>query len=365
MVTQHQPLLSTSEMVALYKSPHKADKIRAGKQIGRMSQEAILELKESMEHHHVPIAGKLAQALANPAGEHETNARTTSPNGNGRGDVRRVLWGEDEWEFLVPKVSALTLKEPTTGLTSLAARVMQMMPEEQRRSPHAGVISELNKRLIEYNRVHWLDVGHELEVAKQEVQRRKEAQSREEIIASLTPEEIAGLTNQVVDNLTPVDLVSRFSEATILDCLSPEAIISSALVNVCNHAGRHTMLLEENLTMLSRLLAELPQEKMRRQLQEKETPAVKPQVAFVGFKADQIAIVADNHQLRGRIRIDVIDKNRSKFDSQADVVILWTKFISHATQEQVVKNIKKGARLIRFNGGLESAAREIERAIRV
>jgi len=248
-----------------------------------------------------------------------------------------------------------------TGITNLATRIMQQMPEEQRRPAHAGLVSELGKRLVEYNHAHWLDVEQELKTAKEELHRRKEALSREEVIASLTEEEIEQFSNKIIDALSPFDLVSRFSEQTILDCITTEAIMASALIRVCSQAGQHTRLLEENLTMTTRLLAELPQEKIRRQLQEKPAPVRLPQVAFVGFKADQIGIIADS--LRGRIRIDIIDKNRNTFDSQADIIILWTKFISHSFDSQVARNMKKGARLIRFNGGLENAAREIERAI--
>jgi hypothetical protein len=354
-----------AEVVHLYKSTSKPDRIRAGRIVGIMNPDQISELKRTLEHQHVPIHGRLAKALKDPVAqaEHVAKVEKQEANGNGSCNVKKVFWGEDEWEFLVTRVSALCLKEPTTGIANLAARIMKMMPEEQRRPTHAGLVSELNKRLIEYNRTKWLEIDQELQAAKHELERRKAQPTREEVLSSLTKEELDGLTQQVVDNLSPHDLVSRFSEQTILDCISTEAVIANAFVKVCSNAGQHTRLLEENLTMLSRLLAEMPQEKIRRQLQEKAAPARLPQVAFVGFKADQIAIVADS--LRGRIRLDVIDKNRSTFESQADIIILWTKFISHSFQTQVTLNMKKGARLIRFNGGLETAAREIERALTI
>ena len=116
--------------------------------------------------------------------------------------------------------------------------------------------------------------------------------------------------------------------------------------------------------MLSRLLAELPQEKLRRQVQEaKDAPARLPQVAFVGFKTDQIAVVVD--KLHGKIRVDVVNQNRARFDSQADIIIMWRKFVTHSIRESIIANMKRGARLIEFNGGLENAAKEIERALRL
>ena len=339
-----------------------------------MTHEQIAELKRTLDHRKIEIKGRLAvvlqfqdepqlQPLIVPVGNHEGNGHANH-EGNGRTytNTKKVFWGEDEWEFLVSRVSSLCMKEPTTGLTNLAARIMKMMPEEQRRPTHAGLITELNKRLIEYNRLKWLDVDHELQTAKAELERRKAAPSRQEVIDSLTEEEIQHLTTRVIDNLSPYELCSRFSEQTILDCISPDAIIAQAFMRVISHTTQHTVLLEENLTMLSRLLAELPAEKLRRQQQEKAAaPAKLPQVAFVGFKADQIALVVD--KLRGRIRVDVIDKNRSRFDSSADIIIMWKKFISHSFQSQITTNMKKGARLIRFDGGLENAAKEIERAI--
>lgn len=346
------PLLSISELVTLYKSNYKPDRIKAGKMVGRMTHEQILDLKKSLDEQHVKISGRLAEALKNPE---ETAKRLKN------GNQRKIFWGEDEWEFVTPRVSAICLKEPTTSLTNIITRIMEQMPKDKRRPVHAGLVSELSKRLSEYNQTKWLDIDRELQSAKHELTKRKEALSREDVILSLTEEEISGLTNKIIDNISPVDICSRFSEQTILDCISPEAVIAHAFIKICSQVGQHAQLLEENLMMQVRLLAELPHEKMRKQLQEKAAPARLPQVAFVGFKNDQIAIIAD--ALRGRIRIDVIDKNRTTFDSQADIIILWTKFISHSFQTQVTQNMKKGARLIRFNGGLESAAREIERAL--
>jgi hypothetical protein len=365
MVTMPTAIPSTDEWINLYLSATKADRIRAGKSISKMTPEQIAELKRTLDHRKITIKGRLAIALQSngspqppiiPVGNHEGNGYANHTN------TRKVFWGEDEWEFLVSRVSTLCMKEPTTGLTSLATRIMKMMPEEQRRSAHAGLVTELGKRLVEYNRTKWLDIDHELQVAKAELDRRKAAPSRQEVIDSLTDEEIQHLTTRVIDNLSPYELCSRFSEQTILDCISPDAIIAQAFIRVVSHTTQHTMLLEENLTMLSRLLAELPAEKLRRQQQEKAVaPAKLPQVAFVGFKSDQIALVVD--KLRGRIRVDVIDKNRSRFDSSADIIIMWKKFISHSFQSQITTNMKKGARLIRFDGGLENASKEIERAL--
>jgi hypothetical protein len=345
--------LTTSEWINLYQSTSNSDRIKAGKVVVGMSPEQIADIKKELEHRKIPIKGKLAAMIKFPE-----QAKATSNN------TSKVFWGEDEWDFLVSKVSALALKEPTTGLACLAGRIMEQMPVHQRRPTHAGLVSDLNKRLIEYNREHWLEVEQELRTAKDELTRRKEALSREEVIASLTDEEIGQFTQRIIDNLSPDDLCSQFSEQTVLDCISQEAVVAHAIAKSFARFGEHTRILEENLTMLSRLLSELPQEKIRRQLQEKAAaPARLPQVAFVGFKAEQIAIVADS--LRGRIRIDVIDKNRSRFDSSAEIIIIWTKFISHSFEAQVIQNMKKGARLIRFSGGLEAASREIDRAIRM
>jgi hypothetical protein len=371
MVTMPIAVPSTDEWITLYLSPARADRIRAGKSISKMTSEQIADLKRVLDHRKIEIKGRLAIVLQNANGslhdvtqhQHIAPQQELGPaSSNGHVNrTRKVFWGEDEWEFIVSRVSALTLKEPTTGLTNLAARIMQMMPEEQRR-PQASLVTELSKRLVEYNRTKWLDVERDLQAAKSELERRKAAPSRQEVIDSLTDEEINHLTTKVIDNLSPFELCSRFSEQTILDCISPDAIIAQAFMRVVSHTTQHSMLLEENLTMLSRLLAELPTEKLRRQQQEKAAvPAKLPQVAFVGFKADQIAIVVD--KLRGRIRVDVVDKNRSRFDSSADIIIMWKKFISHSFQSQITTNMKKGARLIRFDGGLENASKEIERAL--
>jgi hypothetical protein len=348
---------TTDEWVALYLSAEKADRIRAGRMVTYMSKGQVQDVKTELDRQGIEIKGKLLERLQITGGD------PVSSNGNGKAETKKIFWGDDEWDFVVSRVSSLSLKEPTASMKSLAERIMKMMPEDQRRSAHAGLISELHKRLAAYNRSHWLHVEQELTTAKSELARRAEAMTREQVIASLTEEEIGQFRQRIIDNMTADDLCSQFPEHVILDCLSQETIIAHAFVRTISSMNRHSTLMEENLTMLARLLAELPQEKMRRQVQEaKNAPARLPQVAFVGFKTDQIAIIAD--ALKGRIRIDVVDKNRSRFDSQAEVIIIWTKFISHSFEKSVVQNMKPGARLIRFSGGLENAAKEISRALK-
>ena len=66
--------------------------------------------------------------------------------------------------------------------------------------------------------------------------------------------------------------------------------------------------------MMGRLLAEMPAEKTAQQQRAIASAGVKlPHVALVGFKGDQGAVIAD--ALKGRAKIEIIDKNRKRFES--------------------------------------------------
>ena len=123
-----------------------------------------------------------------------------------------------------------------------------------------------------------------------------------------------------------------------------------------------------NLQMLGRLLSQLPAEKIIQQQKAIGGQTTRlPHVTLVGFKADQGAFVAD--ALKGRARIEIIDKNRKRFESGAEIIVMWARFVDHGIQASIKANMKPTARLIVHNahdehaGGLKAAINEIKRAL--
>lgn len=345
----------------------KGDKIRVGRAAVGLTIIARQQLKKAIEDAGgQPSKGMID--LANGNGWPSLIEPSPSPEPSAE-PTRRVIWGEDDWDFVVSRVAKLLLKEPTAGISSLARRIMKMMPENNRRPVHAGVVSELARRLTEYN-AHWANLEDEVEKLKNELLVRKAAPSREEILQGLTREEIRErFTNEVLADLTPDEIVSRFSVETILSCIPTASLTAFSLTRVFENFTQQSRQLDENEVMLGRILAEMPAEKVHRQQVAATQPQLikVPRVALVGFKSDQGAFVVD--QLRGKAKVEIIDKNRSHFESSADIVLMWARFVSHAMQDQIKKNIKVGARLIIHNqyddrpAGLKAAVVELERAL--
>lgn len=76
-----------------------------------------------------------------------------------------------------------------------------------------------------------------------------------------------------------------------------------------------------------------------------------PKVMIVGVKADQGAHIKNG--LRGVADIAWADKNRSSVAGQADLYVLWTKFISHSIEEAVESRVPRN-NIIYFGGGIKS-----------
>lgn len=346
-----------------YQSGTKGDRIRVGRQAPFLSPGELKELFEAFKQAGIELTGNNAllrayQAAFSPLEEHEKGL--VSPLIKGI-KTKKVFWGEEDWDFLVSRVAKLSLREPTTGLSNLAERIMQQIPEHNRKSVHAGVVSELAKRLTVYNE-SFLELDAKVQSMQAELDRRKAAPSKEEFFATLSQEEIKErFTAVILENLTSEEVVSRIPHETLLDCIPLSTLIANSFAKVLGNFTQVIQHQEETLLVLARVLAEMPSEKMRKQTQLSQVQVKIPQVALVGFLPDQGAFVAE--KMHGRARIAIVDKNRKTFESSADVICVWTRFISHAFQESVKKNMKLGAKLILHHGGLETIVREIERAL--
>lgn len=358
-----------TELASQFVNGTKGDKIKVGKTAVGLSLPERQQLKKAIEDAGGRPSKGLIDLISSNGNSHAEPSPSEPPTDASQEPTKRVCWGEDDWDFVVPRVAKLLLKEPTSGISTLVRRIMKMMPEENRRPVHAGLVSELTRRIIEYNS-HWLDLEDEVEKLKNELLMRKAAPSKEEILQGLAREEIRErFTNEVLANLTPDEIVYRFSVETILSCIPTAALTAFSLTRVFESFSQQARQLDENEVMLGRILAEMPAEKVHRQqlAASQPQPAKLPRIALVGFKADQGAFVAD--ELKGKAKIEIVDKNRSHFESSADIVLMWARFVSHAMQDQIKKKMKLGAKLIIHNqyddrpAGLKAAVGELERAL--
>ena len=173
---------------------------------------------------------------------------------------------------------------------------------------------------------------------------------------------IQRFAKRLLSILPPDEVVSGFGADTVLACLPTPSIVAFAMGQLFSEYAIHSKLMEQNLAVLGRVLAEMPTEKIHRQTQSPGTPAQLPKVLLVGFKPEQGGIIAD--RFHGRVKVETQDKNRKNFaGTTADIIIVLVKFVPQTMIDQIRKAAKSTCRVILHTGGLETVAQEIERIL--
>jgi hypothetical protein len=225
---------------------------------------------------------------------------------------------------------------------------------------------EFAKRLTDYNKQQadkQAQLELDLEAARIELEARRAAPTRDEILSSLGDDElIERIAKRLLSILPPDEVVSSFGSDTILACLPTPSIVAFAMGRFFGDYATHSKLMEQNLEVLGRVLADMPVERIRRQTPTPGTPAQLPKVLLVGFKPEQGGIIAD--RFHGRVKVETQDKNRKNFaGTTADMIIVLVKFVAQTMIDQIRKAAKSPCRVVLHTGGLETVAQEIERIL--
>ena len=366
------------------------DQKRAAAEAAKISQDDRILLKTALEGygHKVHARSRLARLIragdndnlngkGNGDGEGPTSdpalndliervQKETAPQKARRQRTVQAKWGDAEWAFLIERVADLQRENPEERLSSLAEQAQQRLAPHSRRKLHAYDIREIARRLAAYNKEQAdrkAQVGLELEAARLELESRRAAPTRDQVLSSLADEElIERFAKRLLSILPPDEVVGNFSPEAILACLPTSSIVAFAMGQLFSEYATHSKLMEQNLAVLGRVLADMPAEKIRRQAQAPSTPAQLPKVLLVGFKPEQGGIVAD--RFHGRVKVETLDKNRKNFPgTTADIIIVLVKFVPQTMVDQIRKAAKSSCRVILHTGGLETVAQEIERIL--
>ena len=278
----------------------------------------------------------------------------------------QAKWGDAEWDFVLQRAATLQLERPDKRLSSLITDAQERLAPHSRRKLHAYDMREVTKRLIAYNKTQidkQAQLELELEEARLELDTRRAAPSREDILSSLSDDElIERFAKRLMSVLPPDDVVSNFGPETILACIPTPSIVAVAMGQLFSEYATHSKLMEQNLAVLGRVLAEMPTEKIRRQVQTSGAPVQLPKALLVGFKPEQGGIIAD--RFHGRVKVETQDKNRKNFaGTSADIIVVLVKFVPQTMVDQIRRLAKPSCRVILHTGGLETVAQEIERIL--
>jgi hypothetical protein len=364
------------------------DQKRAAAEAAKISQDDRLLLKTVLEGygHKVHPLSRLARLIragmnengkANANGEGLTSdpalnnliERVQKENAPQQAKRRRTVqakWGDAEWNFVVQRVAALRLEHPDERLSALAGQAQERLAPHSRRKLHPYDMREFSRRLIAFNQQQvdkQAQLELDLEAARLELDARGAAPTRDEILSTLSDDElIERFAKRLMSILPPDEVVSSFGPETVLACLPTPSLVAFAMGKLLSEYATHSNLMEQNLAVLGRVLAEIPVEKIRRQAQSPATPAQLPKVLLVGFKPEQGGIIAD--RFHGRVKVETQDKNRKNFGGTvADIIVVLVKFVPQTMIEQIRKAAKSPCRVVLHTGGMETVAQEIERIL--
>ena len=366
------------------------DQKRAAAEAAKISQDDRILLKAALEGygHKVHPLSRLARLIR--AGD--TDNLNGKAHGNGEGPTsdpglndliervqkenaprtakrRRTVqakWGDAEWAFFVERVADLQREHPEERLSSLAEQAQQRLAPHSRRKLYAYDIREIARRLAAYNKEQAdrkAQVGLDLEAARLELESRRAAPSRDQILSSLADEElIERFAKRLLSILPPDEVVGNFSPEAILACLPASSIVAFAMGQLFSEYATHSKLMEQNLAVLGRVLAEMPAEKVRRQAQAPATPANCRRCCWWASsrsRAGSSPIVSmDGSRSRPWTR------NRKNFPgTSADIIVVLVKFVPQTMVDQIRRAAKSSCRVILHTGGLETVAQEIERIL--
>jgi hypothetical protein len=338
----------------------------------------------------------------------EKEEPTSKRRGPGRGP--RIMWTEDEWEKIAETVYSMRRNRPIPALVKLVNRAMKQMPAERRRKLQ-GVnnLKPLIDRLLKIG-VEEKTKAEEYDRYRSQIQQMGKIPTREEIISTLTDEELNQVKlrvstldfdnvniawkDKILANLTDEEILTRFSQtvldnqtpAQLMEMVDPEVVLNCLpFPKVFGFVAEHCM---ESIGQFSSLFTAQPVFKQMRPPtafkqpevaptrapQAPTTPAIpkvvrveKPKVTIIGLKGDQEQRVLQ--ELGNRCDFTFIEsdaKSKSIPDGQ-DVIVLWANFTSHCFQSKAKAKAKakatNGTRLITHHGGLGEMIKTIKKVI--
>lgn len=287
-------------------------------------------------------------------------AQRLAPNRPQKGNLT-----DEDWEQLSEKVFEAIINHPGDRLGDVLIKIgnkmmSQLPPAKQKKLTKGNfgkLVDNIEKRIAELLEADTL--AEQLTIKLQSIE---ESPKREDVLQSLTDEEILSFKKRFLELITPDEILSTVPEETVLESIPTSTLIGRSF-------QRAVEMIQESNNGLTGALNKLKEEIERKQVPQKSITAETavsyvplPRIAMIGLMATQFQIVAS--KLSNKAKFFYIDKNMKGGDTIPDncqYVILWTRHISHAMQDHAkAKCSKIGAELIRHAGGVDTLVRKLE-----
>ena len=293
-------------------------------------------------------------------------ASTEIPEGENRRG--RVGWSEEEWEHLTDLVEKMRRNNPEPPLAVLINRAQAQIPAERRRKLNGSkamqpIVDRLKERLAAL-----VSSKEEYEKLLHKVADQKEAPTKEEILATLTDEEITqNFSQKILDSLSPYEIFTHYPIETLMEFIPSPMLIGSAVQKVIEGISESSENFNRAFTDLGNAVSTLKKEPAKVVAPSIPIPRPisfttgrKPRVVVVGMKGDQP--VSLESRLAGRAGFTFIDADQSKptVPSSSDIVVFWAKFCSHRLQNQIRNGLPTSCRLITHHGGVQKLVEQLD-----
>ena len=290
-------------------------------------------------------------------------------------EQQSVVWTDEEWERLTLLVWHARKNDPSENLVGLVNKVMSEFPNDRRQTIHSSnEVYPLIEKLKDHDQ-KILNTVQDLEDAKIHIElleeERKNVPSRDQILSSLTNEEVShNFRQRVLDQCSPEDIVKQFPVDVLFSNIQFSEIVSYVMKESIEMVSASQ---NQILDAVKELTSTIKQIQFQQNIQAKPSAPLLPsmpmprpitrlpKVTIVGLKSDQYQEI--ERRLSSRANFNFVDKNRHAniVPSGHDIVVLATAFISHADQACVKKSVEgTSTKLIYHHGGVNKLVRELD-----
>lgn len=220
--------------------------------------------------------------------------------------MKVIRWDDDEWTQLAKKIHDIRRRHPELTLPMLSSKAQDELVKENRWSKERvrtlatiAVMEPLKKKLREIDE-EYKDAFEEVVKLRAEIENLKSLPNREQILDSLTPQEkVLYFADDVFENMTNLEIVSRVKIERILDSLKMDVLVPYMLIRTEKELTDR----EEEIIKVRRLLA----------FQEQRKSCVlkkKLKIAIVGTRSEQFQKIESDCS----IMFDLIELDKNHLD---------------------------------------------------
>ena len=285
---------------------------------------------------------------------------------NPEGTKTRIDWTDAEWDHLADLVESMRRNNPEPPLSCLITRALAQFPKERRRKlTGTKQMEPLVNRLKERYQT-LTSAKDDLERLLQKVAEQESAPSKQEILESLTDDEIVqNFSQRVLDALVPAEIFAYFPTEALLESIPNSTLIAYTIQKILEGFSETSNNFNRSFGDLGNAIQTL-----KRENKSAVTPSIpvprpivfnkKPRVTVVGMIGDQP--VALESRLAGRANFNFMDKDQAKtsIPSSSDIVVFWARFCSHKIQNQIKNSLPPSCRLITHHGGIHKLAETLD-----